>query len=44
MSIIIEIELIENYDRYNDEDLFNLIYYGNEEVLNFLIEKFWGNV
>ncbi len=44
MSTIIETELIENYDRYNDEDLLNLIHYGNEEALNFLIEKFRGNV
>jgi RNA polymerase sporulation-specific sigma factor len=44
VSTIIETELIENYDRYNDEDLLNLIHYGNEEALNFLIEKFRGNV
>ncbi|MGG0465404.1 RNA polymerase sporulation sigma factor SigH, partial [Priestia aryabhattai] len=44
MSTIIETELIENYDRYNDEDLLNLIHYGNEEALNFLIEKYRGNV
>ena len=44
MSTIIETELIENYDRYNDEDLLNLIHYGNEEALNFLIKKYRGNV
>lgn len=44
MSTIIETELIENYDRYNDEDLINLIHYGNEEALNFLIKKYRGNV
>jgi len=44
VSTIIETELIENYDRYNDEDLINLIHYGNEEALNFLIKKYRGNV
>ena len=44
MSTIIETELIENYDRYNDEDLINLIHYGNEEALNFLIKKYRGNI
>jgi len=44
VSTIIETELIENYDRYNDEDLLNLIHYGNEEALNFLIKKYRGNV
>ncbi|MDC0705440.1 MULTISPECIES: RNA polymerase sporulation sigma factor SigH [Priestia] len=31
---------IKNYDKYKDEDLLNLIYYGNEEALNFLIKKY----
>ncbi|MCM3774318.1 MULTISPECIES: RNA polymerase sporulation sigma factor SigH [Priestia] len=44
MSTNIETELIENYDRYKDEDLLNLIHYGNEEALNFLIKKYRGNV
>jgi len=44
VSTIIETELIENYDRYNDEDLINLIHYGNEEALNFLIKKYRGNI
>ena len=44
MSTNIETELIKNYDRYKDEDLLNLIHYGNEEALNFLIKKYQGNV
>jgi RNA polymerase sporulation-specific sigma factor len=31
---------IKNYDKYKDEDLLNLIHYGNEEALNFLIKKY----
>lgn len=44
MSTNIETKLIENYDGYKDEDLLNLIHYGNEEALNFLIKKYRGNV
>jgi len=44
VSTNIETELIKNYDRYKDEDLLNLIHYGNEEALNFLIKKYQGNV
>ncbi|MCF6799657.1 RNA polymerase sporulation sigma factor SigH [Priestia megaterium] len=44
MSINIETKLIEDYDGYKDEDLLNLIHYGNEEALNFLIKKYGGNV
>ncbi|KRD93378.1 RNA polymerase sporulation sigma factor SigH [Priestia megaterium] len=44
MSTNIGTKLIENYDRYKDEDLLNLIHYGNEEALNFLIKKYRGNI
>jgi RNA polymerase sporulation-specific sigma factor len=44
VSTNIETKLIENYDGYKDEDLLNLIHYGNEEALNFLIKKYRGNV
>ncbi|MBE5100239.1 MULTISPECIES: RNA polymerase sporulation sigma factor SigH [Priestia] len=44
MSTNIGTKLIENYDRYKDEDLLNLIHHGNEEALNFLIKKYRGNI
>jgi len=44
VSTNIGTKLIENYDRYKDEDLLNLIHYGNEEALNFLIKKYRGNI
>lgn len=44
MSVNVDIKLIENYDRYKDEDLINLVHNGNEESLNFLFNKYRGFV
>lgn len=42
MSTNIKSELIEDYNKYKDEDLLKLIHDSNEEALNFLVNKYRG--
>ena len=42
MSTNIKSELIEDYNKYRDEDLLKLIHDSNEEALNFLVNKYRG--
>ena len=44
MSIVIELERVENFTQMEDEILVEKIHNGDEEALNFLITKYRGFV